>query len=722
MDSWKVATPDIRSRCGFCGIVLESWAIRVDHLAEHFKTGSDMKEWKGDWGFEPMVFAIVENALPPWLINDERTCPLPYQASQQPPASPRSAYELIKLELAYYLQNIHDAGGATPSQDEIQHEACRIIYASEASSRGSLAARASWLRDLLMSYDEIKRRAQLSPIRGVAENCLGKLKINGKDNIFEDCPMEKQLVEFVKARTLLGLTVMDFELQVEACNILGRMEESSIMPSEEVANFILSLIYKDQAWLSSFRKRAGLPVSADSMVSRGKTSLISTIHEYSKLEYELAEFVKNQQAMGIEPSDDELRKHARCVVYKCQDNRQQTAADNVTWLNAFKQRHLQQRNDQTPPSNNNSPPTTLGTLFSGVNTTLSSLNPDLAISNDHTATPFTGLGTNSPENVAVPQSSGTATPRRNPLFLNGSGNYRQIVRELARYVASCMSPNNPTQHTPTDEEIRHQARWILYDDGDPFNITVADNAEWLTRFKRSTGILPATDGPGLPDDVGIGAVGSGLQMPWQSSGSGSAASNSALPQAATTFPTALGSVNLSADFSDISAMPGVQHTGIVNNPGLSNSGAVFSSQEFEDKLLQFAVAEIASSGRMPPDEALIAKAKEISGMEVWQAETTAADDPVLLGRFKNLVVDRVKAVLGGQDDNSPRPGISMISPSPPAARKTPERGMDAIDPGLLPDLPPADVKTANKSSISPLPPDVQVAISEQTLDEILRDI
>lgn len=65
MDSWKVPTPDIRSKCGFCGQVLSSWSVRVDHLAEHFKTGSDMSSWKGDWGFEPAVLSMVENAIPP---------------------------------------------------------------------------------------------------------------------------------------------------------------------------------------------------------------------------------------------------------------------------------------------------------------------------------------------------------------------------------------------------------------------------------------------------------------------------------------------------------------------------------------------------------------------------------------------------------------------------------------------------------------------------------
>lgn len=467
MDSWKVATPEIRSRCGFCGAVLESWANRVDHLAEHFKRGSDMKDWKGDWGFEPMVLSIVENALPPCkllsrkayldyqkrerreglifpaigLINNERATPLPYQASHRPADSPRSAYELIKIELTGYLQNM---AGPTPSEGQMQHEACRIIYALEASSRSGLGSRASWLRDLLMSSDKIQRRAQLGPIRGIAENCQGQLKINGKYNIFDDCPLENQLIEFVKARTLLGLTVTDDELQAEACNILNRMEESSILRSEEVANFMLRLVQKDQSWLCSFRRRADLPDSADSMESKGENSVDM-------------------------PSDDELRRQARCVVHKYQDSWGQTAADNLAWLNAFKQRQSQQHNNQASPPNSDSPPTTHELSTSGANaaeTLFSPFNPGLAISSGLTTTSsIIRTDTNSPVNIEVPQTYATGASGRNlHLLLNGAGNYPQVVKQLVRYVASCMSSNNPAQHTPTDEEIRHQARWIMYDE------------------------------------------------------------------------------------------------------------------------------------------------------------------------------------------------------------------------------------------------------------------
>lgn len=347
--------------------------------------------------------------------------------------------------------------GADPSDEEMQHEACRMIYASEPLSHRSQASDASWLRDLVLSSNEIKHRAQLSRIRGPAENCLGRLQINGQENIFENCPMEAQLNEFVKARTLLGLTTMDCELQVEACNIVGRMEEKSIMPSEDVANFMLRLIYQDPSWMSDFRQRAGLPVPSGTLDLKDQSAVNSTIYNYSQLEVELAEFTRNQRTLGSSPTDDELRSHARCVVHKCSKSQNETAADNKAWLDAFKQRHLQTETRRASPSNSNSPGLALEPLIHGLNTTQGNA---AGSGFSH----FAGSGTNSPANLQCPEPSSMCDMKRSQLFLNGSGNARQLVRELARYVASAMSPNNPNRHIPTDEEIRHQARWVLYDE------------------------------------------------------------------------------------------------------------------------------------------------------------------------------------------------------------------------------------------------------------------
>ncbi|CRG88408.1 hypothetical protein PISL3812_05438 [Talaromyces islandicus] len=42
----------VRSRCGFCQATLQTWDQRVQHLAEHFKQGFRMSQWRGGWGMD----------------------------------------------------------------------------------------------------------------------------------------------------------------------------------------------------------------------------------------------------------------------------------------------------------------------------------------------------------------------------------------------------------------------------------------------------------------------------------------------------------------------------------------------------------------------------------------------------------------------------------------------------------------------------------------------
>jgi hypothetical protein len=42
--------------------------------------------------------------------------------------------------------------------------------------------------------------------------------------------------------------------------------------------------------------------------------------------------------------------------------------------------------------------------------------------------------------------------------------YRRLMKELVRYTRSSMSPYNPNRHVPTDEELQHHARWIMFDE------------------------------------------------------------------------------------------------------------------------------------------------------------------------------------------------------------------------------------------------------------------
>ena len=66
VDVCRCESNNVRSQCGFCGLVLETWSARTDHLAEHFKGGSRMVQWVGDgWGLEPSMLTVLRHARVP---------------------------------------------------------------------------------------------------------------------------------------------------------------------------------------------------------------------------------------------------------------------------------------------------------------------------------------------------------------------------------------------------------------------------------------------------------------------------------------------------------------------------------------------------------------------------------------------------------------------------------------------------------------------------------
>ncbi|KAL3303537.1 C2H2 type zinc finger containing protein [Colletotrichum asianum] len=624
MKAWKVATPEIRSRCGFCGVVLPNWTSRVEHLAEHFKTGNTMADWKGDWGFEAPVLSMIENSIPPYLIDNERNTPYPYKASGAPAESPRSAYELIKIELAYFMQNHFDKTGRMPSDEEMQLEACRIIFASEVLSIREISYPFSWLRDLIMSTEEIMRQAKFGPMRSQIENRLSTLKINGKDNLFEVCPLENQLHEFVRAKRLLGLTAMDEELQEEACKIVGRIEEVSTTPSDFIANWLVKMIYTSTDWLANFRQRAHLPRTEDIVNANERstdlTKVDSTIHNYSRLERSLADYMNSQRALGIEPDDADLQRQARIIIYEFDDGWNQTAADNLEWLSAFKQRH-QFSHSASGSSWTTSPEAQLA--VGGIQLSVSETSPS-HISTGHAASSLICPQMADPAigSYAGSNSNNSSYVKTGPFFLNDANCYRRLARELGRWVAATMSPNNPSSHVPTDAEIQHQARWILYDDDDPWNQTAADNAEWLQRFKRDAGITK-DPGPGLPpgDSWSLSQGGTGFAPPYA-------------------FPKG----NM-APFADKSANVPIRDARMFDTDSAilnkyletfktryAKPATIFCARELEDGLVRFVETEFAITGTFPSDDALRAQARLI-----LKQPTTAADDQVLLDKFKGWV-------------------------------------------------------------------------------------
>ncbi|EGU80207.1 hypothetical protein FOXB_09290 [Fusarium oxysporum f. sp. conglutinans Fo5176] len=416
MREWKAPPPAIHSRCGFCNLVMETWIDRVHHLADHFKTGKTMADWKGDWGFEPHILELVENSIPPYFIETERNSPFPFEGSRALVETPRTAYELLKLELAYFMQNHFYKHARMPTGDEMQLEACRILFAAEPLSHGDLVC-PSWLRDLVFSNVQISQQAQFGPMRSNAESRLSSLEISGKNNIFEGCPFETQLQEFVQAKQLLGLSIRDDELREECCRIVGRLEEVSATPSDFIANWLIKIIHLPGDWLLPFRQRTGIELIG---LSEGM-NLNAMIQDYTRLEQELGAYLDLQRVIGIEPPDDDLRRQARVIIHGSDSNLNHTAADDDYWLAAFRQRH-----------------STTTETSEAWNTPL---RPD-------------------PHLLAA---RGLVL-KTSTAFLNDHNYWRWFTQELRRWVTGIMSPHNPASRVPSDEEIQHYARWISYNE------------------------------------------------------------------------------------------------------------------------------------------------------------------------------------------------------------------------------------------------------------------
>ncbi|KAF5227615.1 hypothetical protein FAUST_11662 [Fusarium austroamericanum] len=425
---------------------LSTWPDRVDHLANHFKLGCTMRSWIGDWGFSASVLKTLENAMPPYLVYFEGGTPFPFTANGSPPDCPRSAYELISIEMAYFIQNHNYKTGSLPSHRALQLEACRIVFGSEMmfpetdpDSHGG----SSWLRDLVLSSDEIVQQARFAPIRSRAESRLSALRIKGKNALFEECLLESRLQAFVRTQREKGIyAISDEDLQREAGRVILQMESELQTKPEYVANWLIGFLNHSTHWIGVFRQRVGLVSVNDS-------------HNV------------------IEPSN----------VSQWQDSAQWQLGRS-TWPNG---------NDWLLVGHGDA---------AGTDTPWGT---ELENSTNHTSTDtslqdFKWLWSDDQSPPAIPQSNPSPEAESQPTLrptwlgpgiyvLNDPNHIPWLAREMKRWVKAAMSPNNPISHIPSDEELRHQARCLLYNDDDPWNQTAADNAQWLEMFKKDVGIL-----------------------------------------------------------------------------------------------------------------------------------------------------------------------------------------------------------------------------------------
>ncbi|RNJ59892.1 Iroquois-class homeodomain protein irx-2 [Verticillium nonalfalfae] len=443
IEAWKAPSLKIRSRCGFCDITLETWRDREHHLADHFKLGHTMANWSGDWGFEEHILTTVESFMPPYVIDYDRKSPFPFMASGRAPSSPRSAYELISLELAFFLHRHFDQRKDLPSNHDLRLQACRVIFASEALT-GSLGCQGlgamSWLRDLITFDDEVAKQARFGPLLSQAESRLAILRINGKSTLFESCPLEESLTDFFqRSWRERALVPEDSDLQAEAYRIIVMAEEQMETKTPDfVTNWFAKMVTTSTDWIGSFKHRNNVP---------------------------MAELHTSQSLPSIS----------------------QSAPMNMNW---------------TPVQGHSDP--TIGARLLMSN--LGGVEPDLGAQNNYASLQIANVGamasdfpmaSNAGRNDVQDMACPTSDMQHSILdfgfyVLNDANYHRWFDVELKRWATATMSPENPAGHghIPSDGEIQHQARLLLYEDGDPWNITAADNPEWLDRFKRDIGIVP----------------------------------------------------------------------------------------------------------------------------------------------------------------------------------------------------------------------------------------
>ena len=597
----------------------------------------------------------------------------------------------VKMDLVAYI-NTRYIAGTLPTDEDLLTEARKTILKEEALVDSPKDTEVSWFRDLIMLSGESPRRSpsgdhlledpeftKLSWAERL-DRTAARHQTTMIDMTTIKCEKERRLKEYVKLRQSIGLTPIDFELQIEACKILDDLELTCNYKCKGALQWFKYLITTSPNWLSEFRRRALLPRS-DQMAQMhirplDDTTIDYSIHNYHRLERELVDFVTKQRSTGYTPTDADLQRTARMIIFENDDPWNQTAADDPNYLIAFKRQNglLEPiaEEDLSLPE-----PTVVGALGLSL---LSSPNsgsqqescpspPSLHWDLSGTCIGF-GSSSSSDGNRGNGKGTPNSTPAVSPVqegpihttsvnqpsantnptlplryFLNDSNCYGRLVRELNRFVSSCMSPNNPNQHHPTDGELQNQARWIIYDDDDPWNQTAADNEEWLLRFKRDCGLLPAESGPGLPLS----------QTSWQVSEGGSGYSPPYL------MPSKDRKLEDYSDDVDVKLNDGRyikvrKETASEYVKTLCSRyqppAQVFCSRDLENQLQQL-ISEGMATGVLPTDDQLRAKAREVLGVP-----KTAADDTELLEKFKALHGMSTQIPTSGPLENFPLPNFN----------------------------------------------------------------
>lgn len=281
-------------------------------------------------------------------------------------------------------------------------------------------------------------------------------------------------------------------MQLEACRIIFASEVTSTKHDVPPASWLRDLIMSCQP-ITNEAKFGPLRLRNECRFSTLKINGQDNIFELCPLEAQLWTFVRAKEAIDVAVTNDNLQEEASKII-TYMEHISKTPSDvfanwliklihaNTEWLQSFKMRACSTQSGPAPgPEPQN---TGLGLAYASapierplplrMETNIMGLErlvpsqmetfPPLSetnLPNVHLdpATYHLARGLDTPQDEA-----NLFPPARSRMFINSANFFSWLVRDLARWVAATMSPNNPNCHVPTDEELQHQARCIVYDE------------------------------------------------------------------------------------------------------------------------------------------------------------------------------------------------------------------------------------------------------------------
>lgn len=267
----------------------------------------------------------------------------------------------------------------------------------------------------------------------------------------------------------------DPELHFEACSVILGAEIISINPASSSPSWLWDIFMSAVDIANQARLRPTKQL-AESRLSQLKINGKGNIFENCELEAALQQYMAAHISMGHFPSDAELQQEACNVLSRLEtsspnpsrrflDFLMRLVWSSTLWLAPVRQRASaivslnESMNDSYFPWQTD----TLMPLDSSMELDMSMTQPWME---NRSLSPegvpeLPAISTQIPENRALIRDKvRTATP----FFINDNNSYRRLKRELSRFVMTTMSPNNPNRHIPSDDELKYQARWILYDE------------------------------------------------------------------------------------------------------------------------------------------------------------------------------------------------------------------------------------------------------------------